>query len=70
MVLPWNQDTRYQLRRFREQLQPPCKRILVVVADPESEELDAIKVLVAPIKVLPWSRRADLTSFVINDIPD
>jgi hypothetical protein len=70
MVLPWNQDTRRQLACFRELLEPLLKRIIVVVDDREREDLEAISAILAPITVLPWSRRAELASFIIKDTLD
>ncbi len=70
MVLPWNEDARSQLTRFRELLEPLLKRIVVVVDDREPEDLQAISAVLAPIAVLPWSRRAELASFIIKDTSD
>jgi hypothetical protein len=70
MVLPWSEDTRQQLTRFREQLAPRLKRIVVVVDDREPEDLEAISAMLTPITMLPWSRRTELARFVIKDTPD
>ncbi len=70
MVLAWNEDARRQLTRFRELLEPLLERIVVVVDDREPEELEAISAMLTPIVVLPWSRRAELASFVIKDASD
>ena len=70
MVLPWSQNTRRQLARFREQLGPLSKRIIVVVDDREPEDMEAISTMLTPITVLPWSRRDELASFVVKDSSD
>jgi hypothetical protein len=70
MVLPWSEDTRRQLMRFRELLEPLLKQIVVVVDDREPEDLEAIPALLSPITVLPWSRRTELARFVIKDTSD
>ena len=59
-----------QLARFRELLGPLSKRIVVVVDDREVEDLEAISAVLAPIAVLPWSRRAELARFIIKDTSD
>jgi hypothetical protein len=70
MVLPWSEDARAQLARFRELLEPVLTRVVVVVDDRESEDLDEISAMLTPIAVLPWSRRTELARFIVNDIPD
>ncbi|MBV8530016.1 MAG: hypothetical protein JO104_01760 [Candidatus Eremiobacteraeota bacterium] len=71
MVMPWCEDTRAQLTRLREVpgLLAPA-RIIVVVDDRETEDLEDISAFVTPIPVLPWSRRAELASLVIEDNAD
>ena len=59
-----------QLARFRELLEPLLTRIVVVVDDRESEDLEAISAMLSPIAVLPWSRRTELARFIVNDISD
>ena len=70
MVLPWCDDTRQQLARFRELLEPLLKRIVVVVDDRQPEDLEAISAMLTPIAVLPWSRRTELARFIIKDTSD
>jgi hypothetical protein len=70
MVLPWSEDTRRQLVRLRELLEPISKRIIVVVDDREPEDVEAISAMLTPIVVLPWSGRSELAKFVIKDSPD
>jgi hypothetical protein len=70
MVMPWNDDTRAQLARFREHLDPLLKRIVVVVDDREIADWGAASATLAPIALLPWSRRNQLASFVIKDTAD
>lgn len=70
MVLPWNEDARQQLARFRELLGSLSKRIVVVVDDREVDDLEAILAILSPIAVLPWSRRTELARFIIKDASD
>lgn len=67
MVMVWNDDTRRQLARLREMLGDLSSRIVVIVDDEGVEDLDGIAATVRPIAVLPWSRKANLASFIIKD---
>jgi hypothetical protein len=70
MVMPWGHDTRLQLSSFRELLGPFMKQIIVVIDDREHEGAEAAVAELAPIVVLPWSRRSELAAFIIKDAPD
>lgn len=70
MVMPWDEHTHRQLVGFRGLLGPLLKRIVVVVDDREAEDSEVVPAILAPIAVLPWSRRSELAAFVIKDAPD
>jgi hypothetical protein len=67
MVMTWDQDTRGQLSRLRDQLEPFLKRIVVVVDDRETEDIAPVSAVIAPIAVIPWSRRGELAAFIVKD---
>jgi hypothetical protein len=46
------------------------KRIVVVVDDRESEDLEAISAKVLSIAMVLWSRRSELVTFLIEDATD
>lgn len=70
MVIPWSETARQQLAYFGELLAPLSDRIVVVLDDRESDGYEAVSVLVAPIRVIRWSRRVELEHIVIRDSAD
>jgi hypothetical protein len=70
LVIAWDENVRRQLARFHKDLEPLFKRIVVVVDDRKSADLDAIERTCTPITVLPWSRRVELAGTVIQDTAD
>jgi hypothetical protein len=70
LIVPWDDSACGQLAHVHKRLKTFFDRIMVVVDDRKSEDLEAIRAICSPIVVLPWSRRAELAAFVVKDTVD
>ncbi len=70
MVIPWDEERREELIGLRHlATRIDLQRVVVVVDDRTAAAWQEIEKDLAPIVVLPWSRRIDLTATLVKDIP-
>jgi hypothetical protein len=73
IVIPWDENDgrqRSSIRKANELLDPNrLRRVVVIVDDCSTIDLVNVAKKVAPIAVLPWSLRNELSQIVIKDEP-
>jgi hypothetical protein len=68
MVIPWDENRRKELSELGAGKRVNLSRLIVVVDD-RVEDWRTIEDIMAPIAVLPWSRRDELAVSIIKDSP-
>lgn len=69
MVVPGEESPLETLRSILERKSFDTQRVIVVVDDRDGQDWHDVAARVSPVRVLPWSRRDELTRFVLKDEP-